>query len=61
MMTWLCFLGIFAFYKILYLYRNRLVFKADRLILPGPFGQSMLLYENIKCIDLAPTGMFLAT
>jgi hypothetical protein len=58
MMTWLCFLGIFAFYKILYLYRNRLVFKADRLILPGPFGQA-LLYENIECIDLDPTGMFL--
>ena len=57
-MTWLCFLGIFAFYKILFLYRNRLIFKADRLILPGPFGQACL-YENIECIDLDPTGRFL--
>ncbi len=58
MMTWLCFLGIFAFYKILFLYRNHLVFKADRLILPGPFGQTCL-YKNIDFIDLDPTGMFL--
>lgn len=57
-MTWLCFLGIFAFYKILFLYRNRLVFKADRLILPGPFGHTCL-YENIQCIDVDPTGRFL--
>ncbi len=58
MMTWLCFLGIFAFYKILFLYRNRLVFKADRLILPGPFSHTCL-YANIDCIDLDPTGRFL--
>ncbi len=58
MMTWLCFLGIFAFYKILFFYRNRLVFKADRLILPGLFGHTCL-YENIECIDLDPTGRFL--
>jgi tRNA A-37 threonylcarbamoyl transferase component Bud32 len=34
------------------------VFKADRLILPGPFGQTCL-YENIECIDIERTGRFL--
>lgn len=58
MIPWLCFLGIFAFYKILFLYRNRLVFKADRLTLPGPFGDTCL-YEIIESIDLDPTGRFL--
>lgn len=57
-MTWLCFLGLFAFYKILFLCRNRLVFKADRLILPGPFGQTYF-YKDIDCIDLDFTGQFL--
>lgn len=42
----------------MFLYRNRLVFKADRLILPGPFGHTCL-YANIDCIDLDPTGRFL--
>ncbi|CAN5488913.1 hypothetical protein BH11CYA1_BH11CYA1_23010 [soil metagenome] len=50
--------GIFAFYKILFLYRNRLIFKRDRLILPGPFGKSCL-YENIKRIGLERRGIFL--
>ncbi|MDQ5938261.1 MAG: hypothetical protein QG574_5624, partial [Cyanobacteriota bacterium erpe_2018_sw_21hr_WHONDRS-SW48-000092_B_bin.40] len=34
------------------------MFKADRLILPGPFGQTCL-YENIECIDIERTGRFL--
>lgn len=55
---WAFAVGLIGFYKILYLYNNHLVFKADRLYLPGPFWQTCQ-YKNISKIGIEDDGRFL--
>ncbi len=55
---WTFAVGIIGIYKIFYLYSNRLIFKGDFLIFPGPFGKSCQ-YKNIARISLEGNGRFL--
>lgn len=57
-MPWTFAVGIIGIYKIFYLYSNRLIFKGDFLIFPGPFGKSCQ-YKNIARISLEGNGRFL--
>jgi hypothetical protein len=55
---WTFAVGLIGIYKIFYLYSNRLIFKGDFLIFPGPFGKSCQ-YKKIARISLEGNGRFL--
>lgn len=57
-MPWTFAVGLIGIYKIFYLYSNRLIFKGDFLIFPGPFGKSCQ-YKKIARISLEGNGRFL--